>query len=73
MRGSDPAERLPVRDAVCYNQRKKGVSIMTQKGTTNIIIQLKGKGWTGDEIVAFLGFIETHNPSEEELKKALNS
>lgn len=46
---------------------------MTQKGTTNIIIQLKEKGWTGDEIVAFLGFIETHNPSEEELKKALNS
>ena len=50
--------------------QKKEVYIMPQKETTNIIIQLKEKGWTGDEIVAFLGFIETHNTSEEELKRA---
>jgi len=38
----------------------------------NIIIRLKEKGWSGDDIIAFLAFIETHNPSEEEAKKAIS-
>ena len=43
---------------------------MTQTKTTNVIIKLAEKGWTGKEIVDFLGFIETHHASEEEVKKA---
>ncbi|MBO6148575.1 MAG: hypothetical protein J6O55_04460 [Lachnospiraceae bacterium] len=44
---------------------------MAQKETTNIIIKLKEKGWTADEIIQFLTFIETHIPSEDEARKAL--
>lgn len=40
---------------------------MTQKESTNIIIKLKKKGWTGDEITEFIAFIETHNPTEQEV------
>ena len=43
---------------------------MTQKETLNIIIKLREKGWSSDDIIAFLGFIETHNPTEEEIRKA---
>lgn len=39
--------------------------------TTNIIIALKERGWTSDEIIAFLAFIGTHNPSEEETKNLI--
>lgn len=46
---------------------------MIRRETTNIIIKLKEKGWTGDEIVAFLAFIETHNPSEEEAQSAIKA
>ena len=42
---------------------------MTNKETTNIIIMLRRMGLSGDEIVDFLGFIETHNPTEEELEE----
>ena len=42
-----------------------------QKRTTNIIIKLKEKGWSADEIIAFLAYIETHSPSEDEAKRAL--
>jgi len=45
---------------------------MTQKETTNIIIKLKEKGWSGDDIVAFLAYIATHEPSEGEAEQALN-
>ena len=43
---------------------------MTQKEATNIIIKLREKGWDGEEITDFIGFIETHNPTEEELKQS---
>ncbi len=41
-----------------------------QMETTNIIIKLSEMGHNNDEIVEFLGFIETHTPSEEEVKEA---
>lgn len=44
---------------------------MTQKKTTNIIIKLKEMGVSAEEILEFLTFIETHNPSEEEAKASL--
>lgn len=40
---------------------------MTQKEATNIIIALHREGWDGDKINAFIGFIETHSPSEQEV------
>ena len=49
----------------------KEVSAMTQKKATNIIIKLKEKGWSSDEILAFIAFIETHTPSEDEARKAI--
>ena len=50
----------------------EGGDSMTQKETTNIIIKLKEKGWSGDDIVAFLAYIATHEPSEGEAEQALN-
>lgn len=44
---------------------------MTQKETTNIIIKLKEKGFSAEEILEILTFIETHSPSEDEAKEAL--
>lgn len=41
---------------------------MTQKESTNIIIALRREGWSGDKINAFIAFIETHSPSEQEAK-----
>lgn len=45
---------------------------MTQKETTNTIIKLKELGLSGDEIIKFLAFVETHNPSEEEAMQAID-
>ena len=39
---------------------------MTQTEATNIIIALRNEGWDGDKINAFIEFIETHRPTEEE-------
>ena len=44
---------------------------MTHKETTNIIIKLKEKGWSADEIIAFIAYVSTHIPSEEEAKQAV--
>ena len=44
---------------------------MTGKETTNIIIKLSEMGHTNQEINEFLGFIETHIPSEQEAKEAV--
>lgn len=46
---------------------------MTQKETTNTIIKLLEKGWSYQEVIEFLGFIETHNPSEEEFNNAVKA
>ena len=46
---------------------------MTQKESTNVIIKLLERGWTYKEIVEFIAFISTHNPSEDEVKKAIES
>ena len=40
--------------------------------TTNTIIRLKKMGLTGDEIIEFLAFAETHTPSEEEAMEAIH-
>ena len=47
----------------------EGAIIMSQKETTNII-KLK-KGFSSDDILQFLTYIETHTPSEEEAKNAI--
>ena len=44
---------------------------MTGKETTNIIIKLAEMGYNNKEINELLVFIETHNPSEEEAKAAV--
>ncbi len=44
---------------------------MPQKETTNAIIKLKEMGHSDREIISFLTFIETHIPSEEEAKEAI--
>ena len=44
---------------------------MTNKEAANIIIKLREEGWDGDKINAFILFIETHSPTEEEAKNAL--
>ena len=43
---------------------------MTNKEATNIIFRLQMEGWSSDKIVEFIGFIETHNPTAEELEKS---
>ena len=44
---------------------------MTQKESTNIILMLKKEGWSGDKITAFIAYIETHNPTEEEVREII--
>ena len=39
---------------------------MPQTEATNIIIALRNEGWDGDKINAFIAFVETHRPSEDE-------
>ncbi len=46
---------------------------MTQKESTNIIIKLLEKGWSYKDVVEFIAFVSTHNPSEDEVKKAIES
>ena len=45
---------------------------MTQSEATNIIIALQNEGWADDKITAFIKFIETHHPSEEEARDKYN-
>ena len=40
---------------------------MNMREVTNIIIALRNEGWDADKINNFLGFIETHNPTENEV------
>ena len=40
---------------------------MIKKEATNIIIKLKKRGWSGDEITEFIAFIETYDPTEQEV------
>ena len=42
---------------------------MTQKEATNIIIRLRKEGWDDTKINNFIGFIETHTPTEEEARE----
>ena len=44
---------------------------MTQTETTNMIIRLSEKGWTGKEILALIAYISTHCPSEQEAERAV--
>lgn len=43
----------------------------TKQKNANIIIKLSQMGHSSTEIAKFLGFIETHNPSEAEVEAAL--
>ena len=45
---------------------------MAQKESTNIIIKLSEEGWSGDKINAFIAYIETHIPTEEEVVKIID-
>ena len=40
---------------------------MTQKQNTNIILELRKRGWDDTEINDFVMIIETHNPTEQEV------
>ena len=44
---------------------------MTATEATNIIIKLTEEGWDAKKINAFIVFIETHKPSENEAMKIL--
>ena len=46
---------------------------MTAAEATNIIIKLTEEGWDAEKINAFIVFIETHRPSEEEAMNILNN
>lgn len=43
---------------------------MTEREVANIIIALRNKGWTSDEIDDFFVFIGTNTPTAEEAEKA---
>ena len=43
---------------------------MTNKKASNIILRLREIGWTDTEIDDFILFIETHNPTENEVKNS---
>lgn len=43
---------------------------MTAKEVANIIIKLRQKGWSEEEINDFIVFIETHTPTAEEAEAA---
>ena len=44
---------------------------MTATEASNIIIKLMQEGWSAEKINEFILFIETHRPSEEEVKNIL--
>ena len=44
---------------------------MTQKESSNIIIKLKQEGWDDKKINAFILYIETHSPTEEETQNII--
>ena len=43
----------------------------TKHENSNSIIFLAQKGWTNAEIIEFFGFIESHEPTEKEVKEAI--
>ncbi len=44
---------------------------MAEKEASNIIIKLKQEGWSDQKINAFILFVETHTPTEEEARKII--
>ena len=44
---------------------------MSEQKTTNMIIKLKEKGWNAEEIISFLVYIGTHDPTEYEVNIVL--
>ena len=50
----------------------QGGGAMTAKEVANIIIKLRQKGWSEEEINDFMIFIETHTPTAEEAENAKN-
>ncbi len=46
---------------------------MTAAEATNIIIKLTEEGWDAEKINAFIVFIETHRPSEDEAMNILKN
>ncbi len=40
---------------------------MTHKENTNIILELRKRGWTDTEINSFVMIVETHDPTEQEV------
>lgn len=45
---------------------------MTSKEITNIILELRKKGWSDTEINDFIMKVETHNPTEKEVEESRN-
>ena len=43
---------------------------MTNKETANLILKLRETGWSDTEINELILFIETHVPTEEEVKNS---
>ena len=43
---------------------------MTSKEVANIIIGLRQRGWTEEEINDFIVFVETHTPTEAEAESS---
>lgn len=43
---------------------------MNQKEATNIILELRKKGWSEAEISCFITVIETHVPTEQEVQES---
>ena len=46
---------------------------MTKKEASNIILRLRAEGWDGDKINDFILFIETHEPTEEEVLHSMKN
>ncbi|MBR1630039.1 MAG: hypothetical protein IJ679_12380 [Lachnospiraceae bacterium] len=40
---------------------------MTQREITNIILELRKRGWSDTEINSFVMIVATHNPTEQEV------
>ena len=40
---------------------------MTQRESTNIILELRKEGWSDTKINSFIAIVETHNPTEQEV------
>ena len=46
---------------------KDGGGNMTQREITNIILELRKRGWSDTEINSFVMIVATHNPTEQEV------